>query len=444
MSGTTMTAGEQVRADIFYGTGTGEDSLAGLGTFTYSTTQTSDGTTNPVSAQADTYLTIDTVSGGTPATDLFVGTGFGVVENVNDLAPIVLTGEDSVAGELLYQGDVGGQTVYAGTGTEYAAFTGFGNTFVAPSTGGGTYEVAAGLAGPTDLQALAPVTTLEGNNIAIGSGDASIAAGAGFNHIFLGTGTALVANEGFDSILGGSGALTVNGAGAATIFAGSGSTEFDGAGGTGVILASTVAGAGDTNVYGGAGSVTAYGGSGNFAAYGGQSGNNVLVSGSGNASLVGGGNNDLLVASGAGTTTLVASDGNTTLFGGGASGTTNYFLGAGNDQVVAGTGNEYIQFGTGQSTVFGSTGNDVYGIQDSAGGSTNLIVGFNAASDYLELQGFGSSVTAASFLANDVTTVNGSTFVSLQTTGGTDVFDFYGVTNITAANLILPSVGGVG
>ena len=442
MSG-TLTAGEQVRSDVFLGT----PPLSGVGDFTYATTQTSDGTSNPMSAEADTYLTIDTVAGSTPSTDLFVGTGFGVVENVNDLAPVILSGADSVAGELIYQGDSGDQTVYAGTGTEFVALVGFGNTFAAPSVGGGTYEIATGLAGPNELQTLAvPTSFSQGNNIAVDSGNASIAAGYGSNHIFLGTGTALVANEGFDTIIGGSGETTVNGAGAATIFAGSGSTEYDGAlnTATGVIIASSVAGAGDTNVYGNAGSVTAYGATGNFAAFGGQAGNNILVSGSGNSSLVGGGNNDLLVASGAGTTTLVASDGNTTLFGAGATGTTNYFLGGGNDTVVAGSGNEYIQFGTGQSTTFGSTGTDVYGIQATAGGSTNVVVGFNTASDYLELNGFGTSVTAASFLANDVSTIDGSTFINLPTDGGTDLIQLYGVTDLSASNLILPSVSSVG
>ncbi len=439
---TTATAGDTIRSDVFYGPGYfSGGTLTGVGNTLYSTTQMSDGTANPVSAQADTFLTIDTVAGSTPEADLFVGTGFVQVENVNDLSPIILTGADSVAGELIYQGDSGGQTVFAGTGTEIAGLVGFGNSFVAPSAGGGTYEIAAGLAGPNELQTLATASGTEGNNIAVQSGDASIAAGAGYNNIFLGSGTAFVASEGYDTIDGGSGALTVNGAGAATIFASSGTTEFDGAGGTGLIVASSVAGAGDTNVYGGAGSVTAYGATGNFAAFGGQAGNNVLVSGSGNSTLVGGGNNDLLVASGAGTTTLVASDGNSTLFGAGASGTTNYFLGSGNTNVVAGTGNEYIQFGTGQSTVFGSTGNDVYGVQDSAGGSTNVVVGFNTASDYLELNGFGASVTAASFLANDVSTVDGSSFINLTTgDGNTDVIQLYGVTDLSASNLILPSV----
>ncbi len=437
MSG-TLTAGAQIRMDVFDGTGT----LAGVGTYTYSTMQTSDGSTDPVAAQPDTYLLIDTVAGGaTPLTDLFVGTGFDAVENANDLAPIVLSAADTVAGDLVYQGDVGNQTVFGGSGTEFVALTGFGNSYA--ENGGGTYEIAAGLGGPTALQTLATPTGTEGNNIAVDSGNASIAAGLGYNNIFLGSGTALVANEGFDTITGGSGAATVNGAGAATIFAGTGSIEYDGAGGTAAIIASSVAGAGNTDVYGNSGSVTAYGATGDFSAFGGQAGNNVLVSGSANSTLVGGGNNDLLVASGAGTTTLVAGVGNATLFGANASGTTNYFLGAGNDSVVAGTGNEYIQFGTGQSTVFGSTGHDIYGVQGDVGGSTNVVVGFNTASDYLELNGFSASVTAQSILQNDVSTVDGSTVLSLTAAdGNTDLIQLYGVTNLSSSNLILPSASG--
>ena len=436
MSG-TLTAGAQTRSDVFNGVGT----LAGVGDYTYTTMQTSDGSTNPNASQADTYLLIDTVAGGTPLTDLFVGTGFDAVENANDLAPIVLSAADTVAGDLVYQGDVGNQTVFGGSGTEFVALPGFGNSYA--ENGGGTYEIAAGLGGPTALQSLATPTGLVGNNIAVDSGNATIAAGLGFNHIFLGNGTALVANEGFDTITGGSGAATVNGAGEATIFAGTGSVEYDGAGGTAAIIASSVAGAGNVNVYGNTGSVTAYGATGDFAAFGGQAGNNVLVSGTANSTLVGGGNNDLLVASGAGTTTLVAGVGNTTLFGANASGTTNFFLGAGNDSVVAGTGNEYIQFGTGQSTVFGSTGQDIYGVQGNVGGSTDVVVGFNTASDYLELNGFSPAVSAQSILQNDVSTIDGSSVLSLTAAdGNTDLIQLYGVTNLTTSNLILPSTSG--
>ncbi len=435
MSG-TMTAGEQVRSDVFNGVGT----LQGAGTYMYSTMQTSDGSTNPTSGQADSYLYIDTVAGATPATDLFVGTGFGVVENVNDLAPIVLSAADTVSGDLVYQGDTGNQTVFGGSGTEFVALTGFGNSFA--ENGGGTYEIAAGLGGPTALQTLAPATGTEGNNIAVDSGNASIAAGLGFNNIFLGSGTALVANEGSDMIVGGSGAATVDGAGAATIFAGTGSIQYDGAGGTASIIASSVAGAGNTNIYGGAGSVTAYGATGDFAAYGGQAGNNVLVSGTANSTLVGGGNNDLLVASGAGTTTLVAGVGNATLFGANTTGTTNFFLGGGADSVVAGTGNDYIQFGTGAatSTVFGGSGQDVYGVQGDIGGSTDVVVGFNTATDYLNLSGFGASLTAATF-ASDMSTVDGSLVLSLTAAdGNADVIQLYGVTDLSASSVILPSV----
>ncbi len=431
MSG-TLTAGKQVRSDVFFGVG----ALSGVGDFNYSTMQLSNGATNPVSAQADTYLTIDTLPGETPASDLFVGTGFGAIEDVNDLSPVILAGADSVAGELVYQGDSGDQTVYAGVGTEYAALVGFGNTFVTPTVSGGTYEVAAGLAGPNQLQALASATGQEGNNIAIGSGDASIAAGLGFNHIFLGSGTALVANEGFDTIAVGSGAATVNGAGAATIFAGTGSIEYDGAGGTALIVASTVAGAGKTDVTGGAGSVTVYGGTGDVAVFGGQAGNNVLVSGSGNSALVGGGNNDLLVANGAGTTSLSASDGNATLFAANATGSVDFTLGAGNDTVVAGTGNEHFELGTGNSTIFGGTGHDVY--STFQGGGSNLVVGFDTASDYLDLSGSAFYGSAASFLANDVSIVNGSTYVNVPIDTGTDKIELYGVTNLSASNLILP------
>ena len=441
MSG-TLTAGASIRADVFDGVGT----LAGAGSYNYSAMQTSDGSTDPVAAQADTYLLIDTVAGATPLTDLFVGTGFDAVENANDLAPIVLSAADTVSGDLVYQGDVGNQTVFGGSGTEFIALTGFGNTFA--ENGSGTYEIAAGLGGPTALQTLAAASGTAGNNIDVTSGNASIAAGLGANHIFLGSGTALVANEGSDTIVGGSGAATVDGGGAATIFAGTGSIAYDGAvsTATAVIVASSVAGAGNANVYGDAGSVTAYGATGDFAAYGGQAGNNVLVSGTANSTLVGGGYNDLLVASGAGTTTLVASDGNTTLFGANATGTTNYFLGGGADSVVAGTGNEYIQFGTGAatSTVFGSTGNDVYGVDGAVGGSTNLVIGFNTASDHLDLSGFGASLTAASFM-NDVSTVDGSTFINLTAAdGNSDVIKLYGVTDLSASNLILPSVSAVG
>ena len=438
---TSITEGEQIRIDI-----------ANADETVYAPAETeiqSDGSQASVSGSiaTDTYLTIDTVPGAGVAEDLFLGSGFSLIENYNDTSPIIATSapdgtSDPTTSELVYQGDAGDQTFYAGTGTEYAAFTGYGNTFATPSTGGGTYEITAGLANAAmSLTVLASAPTEQiGNNIVVASGDASIAAGLGYNHIFLGTGTAVIANEGHDVIIGGTGADTIDGVGSATVFAGASATTYDGQGGSALVIGGTVAGSGALDVYGGTGSVTVYGGTGDVAAYGGTAGNNVLVSGSGNASLVGGGSNDLLVASGAGSTTLVAGSGNETLFGGGATGTTNYFLGDGSDTVVGGTGTEYIQFGSGSSTVFGSTGNDTYGVLSSVTTGSATVIGFNTATDFLNLQGFGS-VTASSFLADDTSVVNGSTFINTDGTGATGgaQIELYGVTDLSAANLVIPT-----
>ena len=433
MSG-TLTAGQQIRADV----ANADETVPFVTQLTSNGSQFSvSGTISP-----NTNLIIDTSGNTLPSTDLFLGDGFSLIQNLNDTSPIIATGTDSVTTELVYQGEAAGQTFYAGTGTEYAAFTGYGNVFAAPTTSGGTYEVSAGLMNAaTDLLTLAAAPSVggveSGNTVVAGGGNASIAAGLGNNAIFLGSGTANVASEGHDAILGGSGNDTIDGLGAATVFAGTGSTTFFGGGGTGVVVGGTVSGAGAESVYGGSGSVTVYGGSGNEVAFGGSAGNNVLVSGSsGSASLVGGGNNDLLVASGTGTTSLVAGYGNETLFGGNASGTTNYFLGGGSDTVVAGTGSEYIQFGSGFSTVFGSTGQDVYGVVDSIGGSTDLVLGFNASQDFINLQGFDSSVTGSSVLASDVSTSDGNSIISL---GSGDVIELYGVTNLSASNFVTGS-----
>ena len=421
----TLSAADQIRQDV----ATADETVIAFPTVQSDGSQGSvNGTIAP-----NTGLIINTTGGTDQAADLFLNTGYSLIENVNDFAPVIATGTDGNTTTLVYQGDEAGQTFYAGTGTEYAAFTGYGNTFTTPTVGGGNYEVSAGLqSANTQLLTLAAAPAAGiGNDIAIGSGNASIAAGLGYNHIFLGTGTALIANEGFDTVVGGTGSETIEGVGGATIFAGASTATYNNEGGSALVIGGTVAGSGALNVYGGTGAVTVYGGTGDVAAYGGASGNNILVSGSGNASLVGGGNNDLLVASGAGTTTLVAGTGNETLFGGGSSGVTNYFLGDGSDTVVAGTGSEYIQYGTGNSTIFGSTGSDVYGLLNTQAnaGATDLVIGFNAAVDVIELQGFG--ITAADAFSSAVTVDNGSTFINA---GNGASIELYGVTNLTAAN----------
>ncbi len=427
--------GNTVRSDVAY-----QDQ-----TVPYTDQAMSDGTQGSLTGTVtpNTNLVIDVPTGTTPASDLFLGSGYSFIQNYNDTAPVIATGTDANTAELVYEGDTAGQTFYAGTGTEYAAFAGYGNLFVAPSTGGGTYEVSAGLVGnPSlayngfDATDLAPAPSVggaaSGNTVVAASGNASIAAGLGNNSIFLGTGTAYVASEGHDGIVAGSGDVTVDGAGAATVFAGTGAVNFYGSGGTGEIYGSSDSAAGALNVIGGNGAVTVYGGAGSVSASGGLAGNNVLVGGTGNSTLFGGGSGDQLVAGGASTNALVAGAGNETLFGGSATGTTDYFLGTGADLVVAGQGSDFIQFGAGSSTVFAGSGSDVFGLVNGTGGSSDLVVGFNSASDYLNLQGFGTSSGASPL--SDVTVSGGSSFIHVA--GDTTTIELYGVTNLTSANFV--------
>lgn len=393
---------------------------------------------------ADAYLQINNSTGATTS-PLFLSTGFSFIENVNDTSPVIASGTDGATTTEFYQGDAAGQTFYTGTGNVFVAMTGFGNTVATPVTGGGTYTIVTGLANAAgDQTMLAPAASVggveQGNTIAAASGDYNIAAGLGANVISLGSGNDTVASEGNDTITGGSGAAQIDATGNATVFAGLGALTYNGAGGTGLIIGDGDSTSGPLAVYGGTGPVTVFGGGGDVNAFGGSSGGNTLVSGSANSVLVGGGSNDLLVATGSGTTTMVAGSGNETLFGGGATGTTNIFAGdaSSSDTIVLGTGSEYIQFGAGNSTVFGGGGNDVYGLVNDTttsalSGGTDLVVGFNAAQDFFQLQGFDSSTSGSSVLASDTTVANGSTIIQLS---DNVTIDLYGVTNLTASNFI--------
>jgi len=432
MSGSTSALGDSIRAAI----------AADDNTITYYQEAMSNGTAASLSGSlsASTYLYLDTVAGTTPDSTLFVPGNVSYLENVNDTNTIIGGAADTTQNLEVYQGDTAGQTFFAGSGNVDALFTGYGNVFAADGGASSTYVVDAGLVGSAtgspgvsfDNQDLAAAPTTQiGNTVAIASGNASIAAGLGYNSIFLGSGTADVASEGHDFIQGGTGDATIDGAGQATIFAGSGSTDYVGNGGSALIFGSgDSAGGGLLSVLGGTGAVTVFGGTGSLTAFGGSAGGNLLVGGTGNSVLVGAGSSDTLIASGVGTTALVAGDGNDTLFGG-TGGTTNMYLGAGNDVVNAGTGMEYIQFGAGASTVFGGGGQDVYGVL-SADSGTNVVVGFDASKDFISLQGFDASVTGSTVLASDVTVSGGNTILTIPTSGFT--IEFVGVTNLSASN----------
>jgi Ca2+-binding RTX toxin-like protein len=107
----------------------------------------------------------------------------------------------------------------------------------------------------------------------------------------------------------------------------------------------------------------------------GNVGNNILDGGDGNDRLIGGDGND----------TLTGGNGLDTLEGGGGADTISG--GAGNDRIFGGAGDDVINGGTGNDSLFGETGADTFIFEAAFG--RDMISGFNAAEDKLDLTDFG-------------------------------------------------------
>jgi hypothetical protein len=197
-------------------------------------------------------------------------------------------------------------------------------------------------------------------------------------------------------------------------------------------------GTGNSTVVGGSGLLIAAGGSGNDLIFGGTSGADQLYTGTGNTTLVGGsgatlyangGGNVALAASGTGETlNALAATGNTTLFGG--SGSNSIIGGYGTDYAVLADGNSAVYAGHGTMDVFAGSGvlslDFVVGFADD--GTTNVI-GFNTATDSIDLVGYASGAAEQALASATIT--GGNTILALPD-HATAVF--FGVTDLTLSN----------
>jgi hypothetical protein len=230
-------------------------------------------------------------------------------------------------------------------------------------------------------------------------------------------------------------------------------------------------------VVGGSGSLIAYGAMntqnpefyryGTNMFFGGSAGGNILVSGDGASTLVGGGTGDQLYANGTASVILVAGAGNETLTGAGSTGGNVFYGGSGNDLMIAGGGNDTVVAGAGAQTIFGGNSsptvilagsgqdvilagasadyveagsgsalvfagaNDIFAAINGQAGGELAIVGFNTSNDFIQLQGYASTVVATALAG--ATVAGGSTQLTLP---DATKLVLYGVTNLTAASFI--------
>jgi Ca2+-binding RTX toxin-like protein len=122
-----------------------------------------------------------------------------------------------------------------------------------------------------------------------------------------------------------------------------------------------------------------------------------------------------------------------TLTGAGSSGTLAFFGGAGVDLLAGGSGNTALVAGFGGGTLAGGSGATLFEFADGITHGADIITGWNAAKDYLELTGY--AVNNSGVLAN-ATIANGSTSFSLS--DGTQV-TLVGVTDPTTINFYTPA-----
>jgi Ca2+-binding RTX toxin-like protein len=317
------------------------------------------------------------------------------------------------AGETTLLSVTSGDTLEAGTADS-----------VLVSFEGSALETAAGQGGDNlFFGGASPVTVVGGSGhdtVILASGGA-VTTGGGGSQIWLSTGATNVTANGADTLVAGGGSETVNAAGASGVlaFGGSGTMRFTG-------------GAGASTVVGLDASVTVAGGAGGGLFLGGTAGNNLITSGGGPATMIGGGGGDVLIATGNGNNLLQASSGAETLSAAGTSGSNAFFGGFGNDSIFGGTGSNAFTAGPGNMTLVGGGTVDLFVFLAGATSKT-VIDGFNAAHDYIKLEGFGSGASQAA-LATLASSAAGAT-MSL-TDGTTITFSGIPVGAITANNFV--------
>jgi len=299
-------------------------------------------------------------------------------------------GDDIIYGQ-------GGDDIILGEGGSDRLYGGDGNDRL---NGGADIDLLVGGNGNDDL------TLDDGDDAAYGdAGDDFIYGGNGNDTIFGGSGN--------DSAWGDAGIdVLVMGDGNDTVAAGSGDDVVYGE-------------AGDDVIDGGDGNDTLFGGSGNNSLAGGA-GIDVLIAEDGNDTLLGGAGNDVIygfggddiVDGGDGGDTIFGGAGNDTLRGGAGddviadiSGNDSLDGGDGNDVVNGLAGDDRVTGGNGDNIVLGGTGADVF---YQAGTGIDRILDFQIGIDKIELSSSVTSFQALIAGAQDITDVNGNSFVILS------------------------------
>ncbi|GLQ24203.1 hemolysin [Algimonas ampicilliniresistens] len=229
---------------------------------------------------------------------------------------------------------------------------------------------------------------------------------------------------------------------------------------------------GDDSVFGGDGDDTIYGQDGNDQLYG-EGGVDRLIGGDGNDLLDGGLGNDVLLG-GTGNDRLILGDGNDTAYGedgddfidGGAGGDT-IFGGAGNDTLRGGAGDDVIADISGNDDLDGGDGNDVVNAlagddRVTGGNGDNIVLGgtgadvfyqagrgidrildFQIGIDKIELSASVASFADLVAAAQDVTDVNGDSFVIISNgDNGQFVLANLSIADLSESDFIFTTVSG--
>jgi hypothetical protein len=327
-------------------------------------------------------------------------------------------GHDSIVafgdGDTLVGG--GGNTVFwaADAGNAGTAIYGSGNDTIVTGTAPAKILTGAGGHSLVFLGAASNAIGLLGADLVVAAG------GAGANDTVTATGADTVfgpaqgllthnGGAGADLLVAGAGELMAHGGAGngSVIWAGNAApTEYLGGGGS----ASVIGGSGDLYVEGGAGAMTVFGGAGTTTIKG-AAGPSKFVMGSGNATVTAAAGNQVWLASAA-NDSLVASGGNVGLFAGGSSGNDVLQAVTGSVTMQGGAGADTFLGGAGSATMAGGTGADLFSFTNGLGGGQDVITGFNAARDQIQLHGYGG-YTAALVNGSEVLTLSDGTRLEL-------------------------------
>jgi large repetitive protein len=326
-------------------------------------------------------------------TNNFVSQGNDTITVHSGTATITATGPSTVvnndSANVTFWGGTGTATVNGGSGT-VTAIGGAGGGTLTGGTAGNNILAAGG--GITTVNGVANGDQLFGSN----TGTDTLVAGAGIETLVGGAGTeTLDANTG-DAAFGGSGNSTLNGGpnGGSTLVGGSGTSTL-------------IAGGGPESMWAGSSNSTLQGGSGPDTMGGNADVNSVtlMIGGTGNATFLGYG----------GTVTARGGSGNDT-----------FWTGTGSMTITEGAGSDNVVFGAGHASITGGTGTDLYTFINGQAGGIDMISGFKAGQDQVQLFGYDNGTVQPQFVGgNAVLTLADNTSVTLL-----------GVTHLAANSIV--------